>query len=223
MKTSDLSDDREWLDAFRRGDKRALERVFRVYAGVVLIVLRRGARSRDGAHLAPGIDDASLVEDLLHDIFLEAFRAEVRARYDGLRSTRTLSRWISKCRPFDHSPKSGRMRARTADTPIDDDSAQFAIEEAEAPDAILLAREEREQVALFKSTLSEDERAFVKARFEEGASQEESARVLSRSRQQIRTTEQKIRERFRAFMQMLAGAPTRIRTGDEGDEQNPST
>jgi RNA polymerase sigma factor (sigma-70 family) len=218
----DMRDDRAWLDAFRRGERPALERTFRTYANLVMVVLRRGTRSRDAVHFAPGIDDEALVEDLLHDIFLEAFKADVRARYDGLRPYAPFLVQIARHRLFDHARKNGRLRAHEVLAQANESADAFATDDDEAPDAQLLAREERAQVTLFKSTLSDDERAFVRTRFEDGASQDESARLLSRSRQQIRTLEQKIRERFHIFMRNLRDTPTRNEPADEGDEQNPS-
>jgi len=197
-----------------------MERVFRVYAPLVFVVLARGTRTKDGAHTAPGIDDEMAREDLLHDVFMEAFKPDVRARYDGLRSFAPFVLQIARHRLIDHARKTGRTRAR-----LDDDVALDALVDddgALAPDAAAISSEERALARAFKDSLDDEERAFVATRFEEGASQEESARALGRSRQQIRTLEQKIRERFRAFVGSFAGGPTKGRAADEGEGQDPS-
>ncbi len=192
----DLRDDRAWLDAFRRGERAALERVFRTYATTVLAVLRHGSRTKDGQHHAPGLDEHA-AEDLLHDVFLEAFKEPVRLRYDGVRPYAPFLLQIARFRLLDAARRNGRLAPGPG--PAGADPAAYG-EGPLPPDELLLREEERAQVRAFKDALSDDDRRFVRVRFEEGRSQVDAASLLGRSRQQIRTWDEKIRERFREFI-----------------------
>src|SRR5262245_52604842 len=70
--------DRALLEPFRRGERDALERVYRAHVDVVeSFVASRLARARrfSGANLA----------DLVQDVFLRAFSPNARMSYDGER------------------------------------------------------------------------------------------------------------------------------------------
>lgn len=213
----DLSTDRAWLDGFRRGEDRALERVFRVYAPYVLSILRRGARLADG-RVAPPVIDSDEQQDLLHDVFVECFAERTRMSYDGLRPFAPYVAQIARFRLYDRV----RVLARTppvAPAPLD----EVWSPEDPLPDDISASNEERARVQAFVSTLAPDDRALIAARFEEALSERDAAVRLGSSRQQIRTRERKIRERFRAFIAAYAKRPTQEAQESEGERKTAST
>src|SRR3954467_14031751 len=74
----DLSQDRAWLDAYRRGDPVALERLFRCYAPLVFHLVRRGMAA--GATRA-FLLDAQEEEDVVQQVFVRLLQPATRARY----------------------------------------------------------------------------------------------------------------------------------------------
>jgi RNA polymerase sigma-70 factor (ECF subfamily) len=55
-------------------------------------------------------------------------------------------------------------------------------------------------VAAFVQTLDADDRRLLDVRFVDGLSQRDAAAALGTSRQRLRTIEDRLRDRFRAFL-----------------------
>ncbi len=180
----DLSQDRAWLDAFRAGEKDALERVFRTYARYVCAIVRRF-----------GIVDETTQDDLLHDVFVRVLGAEMRSRYDGIRPYAGFLAGVVRNVVADHLRKSGKREAE----PLDESLHSWSPGQ-KLPEEDLLAKEEQAIVGEFLSQLDTGETSFVKLRFEEGRSQRDVASDLGLTHQQVRTKETKIRSRFLGFL-----------------------
>src|SRR5438552_5456603 len=75
-----FQDHPELLAPFREGRKDVLERVYRAYVRSVDRYLRSLARAR-----APEMGQASVIADLVQDVFIKALSAGPRNAYDGLR------------------------------------------------------------------------------------------------------------------------------------------
>lgn len=69
------------------------------------------------------------------------------------------------------------------------------------PDAASISNQEAAVVRDYLASLSPAEQAFVRVRFEEGASQRDAAEALGLGRQAVRTLEKKARDGLRAFVQ----------------------
>lgn len=199
MARRDLAEDRAWLDGFRRGDRAALERVFRSYAPYALAIIKGGVGRGDA--FAPGIAATDEQDDLLQDIFTRVLAPEMRARYDGLRPYGKFLGAVARNLLIDHARKKGRLR-RAMEHEVDLDS--FAESDwspgSPLPDAVLLAKEEQALMSEFLGSLDTGETRFVDVRFEEGLSQRDAAVELGLTRQQVRTLESKIRNRLAAFL-----------------------
>jgi RNA polymerase sigma-70 factor (ECF subfamily) len=195
----DLSEDRAWLDGFRRGDGDALERVFRTYAPYALAIIRGGVGR--GEAFAPGVSAADEQDDLLQEIFVRVLSPKLRASYDGLRPFAKFLGAVVRHVLIDHARKQGRLRRAEAHEVDLDGVADGAWSPgAPLPDALLLAKEEQALVGEFLGSLDTGETRFVDLRFEEGLSQRDVADNLGLSRQQVRTLEGKIRSRFAEFL-----------------------
>lgn len=197
--TAELSQDRAWLDAFRAGDGHALERVFRVYSPLVFQVVARGARLADGTRVY--LSDASQVDDVVQDTFVRLLGPSSRERYDGLRPYGALVRVVARNTLVDHLRKAGRVKDREVAV---DDPQDVAASEVESgppsPEAALVTAERARMADELLAALTEEQRALAKVRFEDGLSQRDAADVLGISRQTIRTLEEKLMERARAFL-----------------------
>jgi hypothetical protein len=89
-----LENDRALLDAFRRGDRAAMTKVFRHYVDDVARTIRAGVvvnvdgqRTRVGQRLPE-----HEVEALVQETFTKAFAPKARESYDGVRPTARGSR-----------------------------------------------------------------------------------------------------------------------------------
>src|SRR5262249_52913097 len=92
-----LSADRALLDAFRGGDRDALERVYRYYVPIVGRLLRRGFSVRGGKGVATfSMTQAFEIESAVQEVFLRAFEGRARLSYDGLRRYRDFLFGIAK-------------------------------------------------------------------------------------------------------------------------------
>src|SRR5688500_4594845 len=82
-----LEEDRPLLDGFRRGDRDALDRVYRVYAEEIASILVNGfAFSSSGrACRFQGLSSRFDLEDVLQEVFARRFTERARLAYDGLR------------------------------------------------------------------------------------------------------------------------------------------
>lgn len=78
---ADFRNDPEWLEAFRCGQRAALERVYRTYARGIERYLRALARSNAQREFAQG----SAIADFLQEVFVRAFAPRARQSYDGVR------------------------------------------------------------------------------------------------------------------------------------------
>jgi RNA polymerase sigma-70 factor (ECF subfamily) len=165
----------ELLRGFRAGDAAVLERTYYTYVNLVSAVVGRHARWTDGS---PSPDRA----DVVQDVFIRAFQERARLAYDGLRPYRPLLLTITRNLIVDWARKNGREQPQAFEDEVSADSA-------EPVDPLLLAR-----VDAFVATLDGPLRGVYEQRYVHDASQEDAARALGLSRQQIRTLEQRLRD-----------------------------
>jgi RNA polymerase sigma-70 factor (ECF subfamily) len=181
-----LLSDRALLDAFRRGEAAALERVYRAYVHKVAGVLRQGGFAGYGVHLygAPRTE----WQDLIQETFARAFTAATRLAYDGLRPYEPYLLSIARHVLADYWRQRGRDRQAASQTP-----AEIVPEDPEAQRLTLAASQ-------FVKTLLGDTQRVYEQRFARGQSQVEAAEALSLTRQRVRTLEKKLLSEFRRFL-----------------------
>lgn len=194
----DLADDKAWLSAFRDGDREALRRVFDAYVTDVDVILRRGTVTKDGQRRIVGVDSA-LVDDLIQDVFVKVFAEKTRTAYDGSRPFRPYLRQIARHTLIDHHRRAGREVPHVEEEPAPDADVMW-MNGPMLPDDLAVQNEVIRDVQAFKAQLSDDERAFVQARFVEGMGQREVASTWKLTRTEVRKRDASIRDRLRRFL-----------------------
>lgn len=206
-----LVDDRDLLDAFRHGERTALERVFRHYAPDLSRTLAQGftvGGSAGHAHF-PGYRSRFDLEDALHEVFLRAFSERARFAYDGLTPFRNYLLGIARGVVIDHWRRIGR-RERLVGNAADGGREEPATTAAETgtepleglldatgnPERDLADAELVREVVRFRAELSAEEREIFRLRFQEGRSLAEVEAETGRSPSKVKTLERRLRARI---------------------------
>ena len=173
-------EDRPLLDAFRRGLRDALERVYRFYLDDVLRMVRLGFVA--GQARFAGVRERDAQMDLTQDIFVKAFREPARLGYDGVRPYRPYLIRIGRNHLID--------RVRQSGPEIElDDLPEDAIALEPEPEEDIDWRRLRTATQAFIADQPEEMRTFVELRFVEDCSQAEIAKKMKVTRRRVRTLE----------------------------------
>lgn len=204
-------DDRPLLDAFRRGDRAAAERVYYHYVDDVDKLVRRGfILDVKETIRVPGIGDADAAADLVQEVFVRALSEPARLSYDGLRPYRPYLLRIAKNLLID------RLRAtkNAAIVSLTGSLAGLDVEAVLAQDAPLLEEpvdlDFERQLSLaqtFLASCDDESREFVALRFCQELSQEQVAEQLGVTRRRVRTLEDRIKGRLRKFLKRSGSLP----------------
>lgn len=173
------------LTPFRRGDRDALESVYLAYFDHIQKLVRYGLHAmRANVHVpGPGIND---LRDLVQETFTRAFAESARLAYDGRRPYGPFLSSITRNLILDHARRRNR-EINMEELPDVADVSDTHVEPWVDP---VLVRE----VNVYLGTLAKDLRRVHELRYEGSATQEEAARALGVSRQQLRTLERRLRE-----------------------------
>jgi RNA polymerase sigma-70 factor (ECF subfamily) len=181
------------LVTFREGEPAALTAVYRYYVRPLDEYLRGLARSTK----TPDLARASVIADLLQDVFVRAFSPRARLAYDGLREYGPYLTTIARNCFVDAL----RKRHKDLTFSLDDEG----LVEMPPPDATevydpaVLAVLQR-----YLSQLSAELKGIYEQRFVHGVSQEAACELLGISRRSLRTGEDHLRTGLRRALQ-LAG------------------
>jgi RNA polymerase sigma factor (sigma-70 family) len=175
--------DPDLLHAFRAGDRRALETVYRFYVQRIERYVRSLGRSTSTGILG----HPSAVADLLQDIFIRAFSDGGRRAYDGLRDYGPYLATIARNCFIDLHRSSGREVVISPDELVDvaDDSVVEPYGGVDPKISVVVAK--------YLESLVGDERGVYEQRFVLGRSQEETSATLELSRRAVRTAEKRLR------------------------------
>ena len=191
-----LVDDRALLSDFRKGERTALERVYRHYAPTVALRLRSGFMvSRSGqAPTHVMLRRAFEMESALQEVFVRAFKESARLGYDGLRPYRDYLAGITKHVVCDELRRSLRIR----EVSVEDLQASEQPEDAgPSPDARMESEQAKGVVRRFLEEACDDrDRKLYALRYQEGHSQEAAAHAAGLTRIQVRRWEAKFRARM---------------------------
>jgi RNA polymerase sigma-70 factor (ECF subfamily) len=191
-----LVDDRRLLSEFRKGDRSALERVYRHYAPEIALRLRSGFMlNRQGqppTHV--GLRQSLELESALQEVFFRAFKEPARLGYDGLRPYRDYLLGITRYVVCDEL----RRRLRTREVSADDlQPSEQLVDPGAGPDQRI---EEREAIDVVRSFLDQGcddrDRRLYTLRYQEGLSQDAAAHSAGLTRTQVRRWEAKFRARL---------------------------
>jgi RNA polymerase sigma-70 factor (ECF subfamily) len=172
--------DRALLESFRRGDRAALERVYRMHVdSVERFVAARLARAGrfSGANLA----------DLVQDIFLRAFAESARNSYDGERDYDPFLLTIARNVLIDWLRRGNRelVDARTLEALVDSTAGEPVDSELFEPELVSATQS-------YVESLSPELRDVHERRFVRAEPQRSAAEALGVSRQNLRTLERKL-------------------------------
>lgn len=210
-----LAKNKDLLERFKRGDRDALEEVYRHYAPGVTSFLRKGFtfRSGKGHYYFKGIQDLSELKASVQEVFRRALEDKARTSYNGINS---FTNWVLA---IGRNMVINRFRNREIAfsdyiSPSDDRSHLTFMDDevSEEFTGVLYGRPSRMQDVTVESTelkglidkfmaqLTEHDRMLLVYRFAEGKGQEETAELLGSTRMKVRTSESKLRNRLRAYL-----------------------
>lgn len=202
-----FENDRALLDAFRRGERGALTRVYAYYVDELGELIRRGfvTESGGGPLRVPGAANPDDQADVIQETFVRAFSPAARAGYDGIRPFRPYLFRIAKNLMID------RLRARRRDAPAVSDAGLVDLDHLLETNAPLPAPAppvdgELDWSRLWRSTqeflagLDAESRELVRLRFDEERSQDAAAELMQVSRRRVRTLEARIVAQLRRHL-----------------------
>jgi RNA polymerase sigma factor (sigma-70 family) len=213
-----LMERRELLDRFKRGERRALEEVYRHYVPEVAAFLQRGFSFNSAGRMMrfAGFSQPFDLDNALQETFARAFRESARLGYDGLRSYKNYLLAIARNFVLDElrtrevamSPFIERIDASAPiDVAGDGEEAAPVAAVSDSPSGAhsaeqeLLRRELGRLYGEFVARLDERDRTFFRHRFEEQRTQIDAGAASGLSHMQARTLEKKLRKAFLEFMQ----------------------
>jgi RNA polymerase sigma factor (sigma-70 family) len=169
------------LDAFRRGERWALERVYRSHVRTVDRYLGALAHA---AH-TPELIQPDSIADLLQEVFVRAFSRGARAAYDSERPYGPYLRRIAKNLLIDQLRARGRSVEESFELLPDSDSIPSDYGEHADPhvNAVL---------ASYLAGLPSELREVYEQRFILGNSQETACAALGVTRRRLRTNEARL-------------------------------
>lgn len=188
----------ELLPAFRRGDRAALERAYRHFAGDVSRILRLGfVTGGDAKVRVPGLHDDAALADAIQEVFVRAFQERARASYDATRPYRPFLLQIARNLRLDQQRRAGREISLSR---LEEEVGSFDLDAAIERDALDLpepqARREWEgllaQTRGYIAALDETARRLIELRFVQGRGQEDVAQAMGVTRRFVRTLEERI-------------------------------
>ncbi|MEM7674940.1 MAG: sigma-70 family RNA polymerase sigma factor [Myxococcota bacterium] len=198
-----LETDRSLLDGFRRGQRRALEQVYALYADGVAQFLRGGFvfESKGTTIRYQGAPSEFHLEDWVHDVFIRAFSEAARRQYDGLRPYGPYLQRIARNVVIDElRRKEHQLRAHVAELPEPEVDTDYAATGPRAPDEEAEQRQLNAHVADFIAALPEREQQVYRLRFVEGLDQRDVAAQSGLSASKVKTSERRIRTGFYRYL-----------------------
>jgi RNA polymerase sigma factor (sigma-70 family) len=203
------------LEAFKRGEREAMDEVYRHYHPGLAAFLRRGFsfQSSGRPYFFKGIKDPAELEAAVQEVFRRLFEAKARASYNG---SRPFSNWmlaiarnmaINQFRnrevALSDSTRDGDERGHLAalDAAVTPEFSGLLYGESErGQDARLESDELRALVARFLGGLPQLEQRLLLLRFADGKGQAETAGELASTRMKVRIAEARLRKRLRVFL-----------------------
>ena len=192
-----LVSDRALLDSFRRGEGRAIERVYREYVGQVTALLKNGFSFMSGGNSTyfKGYSDTWELECAVQDVFIQAFSPRARESYDGIKPYGPFLMTIARNRVISllrSETRELRRRSRLA--------AEGQPPGPESPEKQAIQQQLEETVKEFLETLDPELAQFFSRRYGEDRNLMETARMLGLSRMKARIKDRKLRKAFVEFL-----------------------
>jgi len=199
--------DRGLLDAFRRGDRPALEKVYLHYGKAVYALLKNGfSFSAQGRwQRFRGCASAHDAEELMQEIFRKAFEERARMAYDGLRPYGAYLSTIARNHVLDELRRARHrlevLECQEADADDDSSPLDEAADLERGPEELAMEQQLYAMVRAFREGLDPTERQVFDLRFGEEQEQEPCAEALGLSVYKVRKLERRMRKRLLGLMQ----------------------
>ena len=196
-----FDDDRALLDAFRAGERLALQRVFDAYVDDVAKLIRLGFTLESGVHIL-GTSGPDEQNDIIHDVFVRAFSKRARLGYDGIRPYGPYLMRIAQNLVIDRVRKVKRRPTHVGAGMEASDLDDLVSADAPAPEGEedLDWKRQRAVASSYMESLPDELREFVRLRFVEGLPQIKVAKSLGITRRRVRTLE---RRALRGLLKLL--------------------
>lgn len=194
-----FEDDRGLLDAFRRGEREALRRVYVRYFDDVLGLLRRGFVLGGPPPVSvAGLSDEGSALELLQETFVRAFGERARASYDGLRPYRPFLLRIARNLRIDQLRASGRELSvgQIEDEHFPSPSDAEPLDAEHEADWAVRSAATREYLA----GLDAETQRYVQLRFVQELSQADVAAQLGVTRRRVRSLEDEVQKGLLRFL-----------------------
>ncbi len=210
-----LAKNERLLAAFKRGDRAAMDEIYRHYVPGVTAFLRKGFtfRSGRGQFWFKGIQEGSELAAGVQEVFRRAFEDRARDSYNGVNS---FTNWVLaiarnmiinqfRNREIAFSdyiaPTDERGHLAILDDEVTEEfSGVLYGQPAARQDSQLESLELKQLIDEFMRRLTDHDRRLLIHRFAEGKGQEETAALLGSTRMKVRTAESKLRSRLRAYL-----------------------
>jgi len=183
-----LRDDARCREAFRRGERWAMEAVYRSYAPLIHLVVRQGFGGFRGFY------DAVTRDDAVQTIFAAAFEERARLAYDGVHDYARFLRGLAHnvCRQMLDKDR------RFARTPDPEPAATVPAPDLEAE---LIDAETRALCRAFADSLKDPHERVVLARyFQDGAAEEALAPELGLTRYRLRKVIAAVKKKMTRYL-----------------------
>lgn len=210
-----LAKNKRLLDAFKRGERDAMDAIYRHYLPGVTAFLRKGFtfRSGRGHYYFKGIQDPSDLKAAVQEVFRRAFEDRARESYNGVNSftnwvlaigrNMIINQFRNREIAFSEyvSPGDPRGLLAVMDEEVTEEfSGVLYGQQTTRQDSLVENVELKQLLERFMGELTEHDRQILLLRFAEGKGQEETAELLGSTRMKIRTAEAKLRSRLRAYL-----------------------
>jgi RNA polymerase sigma factor (sigma-70 family) len=210
-----LAKNKRLLEAFKRGERAAMDEIYRHYLPGVSAFLRKGFtfRSGRGHFYFKGIQEPGELKAGVQEVFRRAFEDKARSSYNGVNS---FTNWVLaiarnmiinqfRNREIAFSdyiaPSDERGHLAIMDDEVTEEySGLLYGQNAARQDSQLETEELRRLIGDFMGELTDHDRRLLIFRFAEGKGQEETATLLGSTRMKVRTAEAKLRSRLRAYL-----------------------
>lgn len=197
----------ELLPPFQRGDRAALEQVYRRYLDDVTRLLQLGFQTGIPPRYVAGLSDRPALRDATQEVFVRAFQESARRSYDPSRPYRPYLLRIARNLRIDQLRSRGRELpvSAIADGLLEIDEL-MASSAAELPASAAGAQASREWETLqghtrqYVSELAGPLRQFLELRFAKEHSQQEVAASMGVTRRQVRTWESQVLAGLRRYL-----------------------
>ncbi|MFO0727264.1 MAG: sigma-70 family RNA polymerase sigma factor [Myxococcota bacterium] len=192
----DLTQDRALLEAYRRGEKAALERIFRHHGAEVARWASGGFSFKSGeeSRRFDGFRSAVDVHDVVHEVFRAVFEERARTAYSGLTPFGGYLFVVTKNVVLKRLSQRDRTRA------LEPETLEALPDQGPSPEERATEREEAGMVQEYLATLSEEERRFVELRFVDELAQVEVGERMGWTRKKVRIQEASVRQGLMRFL-----------------------